>query len=148
MDKDLLFAVKRAERRFREGGREVLRLVAERPQGECPAALHFAALVTLFEERAAPLAAAAAAECAALFAAGQGFRFLPHCAAAALTQKRVRGGFEITLHLSLTAGGRVLATHCLKTLWSADGEVQRKPSRARARVQKRRPRLLAEGETD
>lgn len=148
MDKKFPFDTARAERRFQEGGREVLHLVAERPQGECPAALHFAALVTLFEERAAPLAAAAAAECAALFATGQGFRFLPHRAEASLTQRRVRGGLEITLHLSLTAGERVLAEHHLKTLWSADGEVQHKPRRTRTRVSKGRPRPKAEGETD
>lgn len=126
---DILGLVKR-ERGFRYGGREVLRAVCDMPCGSCTAALHFARIMTYWEELVeSTLFPAAAAEWEAAAGRGQGYAFKMHIARGKIRTESHKKGLRIEFSATLSTGGELRRTHVLSTLWDAAGERQRKTHR-------------------
>ena len=127
MKNDAPFQIKKSARGFAYGGREVLRLALDLPQGACRAAAHFERIGALWEAFVAEtLFPRAAEEWMACVRAGRAFAFCPHKAVGRLTAKPHGRGLKISFSAILTVGNELRYSRSLVTFWSADGALQKK----------------------
>ena len=126
----ILGEIQHIQRAFSCGGCEVLRLAADSPEGNTPAAAHCAEAVralcdyaeaTLFPDAAAALTAAAREGRAYLFARRR-YRI-------ALSEAPLPHGHRITLTVTLSennprTGSEILDSRTLETFWDEAGEIQ------------------------
>ena len=125
MAKAPLLSLTREEKLFRHGGHEALRVIIDRPCGECRAAKHFAALVDrllLYIEQALLPEAVKALEQAA--ADRRLHRFQPFVCRVSILERPALRRHGISITLALFEGCTPLFHRSLTTLWDARGELQ------------------------
>lgn len=109
----------------RLGGREVLSLQAELPEGESPAAAHLRELViTLLEHAEQQLLSTAPKELRVLSEKGELHRFFSYRYRVKLQTSTQNSLFRIVLAATLRRGAELLFTRELVTLWNTDLTLQ------------------------
>lgn len=134
MRKTVIFSCEEKEKRWRHGGREVLRLQSVLPVGESAAAAHFARVgeeLCAYAQRVLLPDAARALEEAVR--AGRGYAFTPSTVRLLAKIRPLTGAVCITLSLTVAQGGELCRGEELDTYWSKDGELQLKRPRFFAR---------------
>ena len=126
----ILGKIEALQRQFFFGGREVLRVNADLPTGNTPAAAHFLCLVqALCDYADRELFPAAADELRQAAEVGLGHRFAKRQYRIALSEASVGRRRQITLCVGLSlldasAGENVAQLHRLETVWDEDGVLQ------------------------
>ena len=136
--------IAKSTRHFYHGGRVVLTLLTEQPEGDLPVVCHLRALTEQLsdyaERRYLPLATAALEQAAQ---SGELHRFFPYRYAVNCRFFSETDALQATLSVSVTAGDEQLFFYRLITRWSVDGHLQRSVPLSKRKIRNIRARTLA-----